>query len=111
MQESGNPLQALRARQMIEITAQGPIKWEIQEDHFVDLCREIEMKTVKEFIDRCVLLAFPSFSFFLSGDYLKRPIYISIITEMDRCPLMDDQETIRRISAAGERIARIFEKA
>ena len=31
MQESGNQLQALRARQMIEITAQGPIKWEIQE--------------------------------------------------------------------------------
>lgn len=31
MQESGNPLRALRARQMIEITAQGPIKWEIQE--------------------------------------------------------------------------------
>ena len=31
MQKSGDPLQALRARQMIEITAQGPIKWEIQE--------------------------------------------------------------------------------
>ena len=31
MQESENPLQALRARQIIEITAQGPIKWEIPE--------------------------------------------------------------------------------
>lgn len=31
MQKSGNPLQALRARLMIEITAQGSIKWEIPE--------------------------------------------------------------------------------
>ena len=31
MQESGNPLQALRARQMIEITAQGPLIQEIPE--------------------------------------------------------------------------------
>ena len=31
IQESGNPLQALQARQMIEITTQGPIKWEIPE--------------------------------------------------------------------------------
>ena len=29
MQKSGNPLQALRARQMVKITAQGSIKWEI----------------------------------------------------------------------------------
>ena len=31
MQVSGDPLQALRAKQMIEITAEGPIKWEIPE--------------------------------------------------------------------------------
>ena len=31
MKESGNPLEALRARQMIEITAQGLLKWEIPE--------------------------------------------------------------------------------
>lgn len=31
MKESGNPLQVLRAKQMIELTAHGPIKWEIPE--------------------------------------------------------------------------------
>lgn len=31
MQKSGDPLQALRDKQMIEITDQGSIKWEIPE--------------------------------------------------------------------------------
>ena len=31
MKKSGDPLKALRARQMIEITAQGPLKWETPE--------------------------------------------------------------------------------
>ena len=31
MKESGNPLQKMRARQMIQLTAQSPLKWEVHE--------------------------------------------------------------------------------